>query len=148
MVDFYFNETEEELQELADIPYMENPRIKEQYEAISKIKKELMSTTSEALEILDQVNILAESIEKESEMNIIDDMLTQHEKLKNASSRIMNTDIMWAVYGLSEYKRMIKIFCTYAIMEQKRKEFLHHELLKARGYALQLDGQIEKQMGK
>jgi alpha-amylase/alpha-mannosidase (GH57 family) len=140
-IEVYFAETEEEKEELDRNVYMQNTRVKKRYEENSKIKQELMASTEEALEILDQIGKFAESIEKDSEMKILDDMLNRvnsHGEKEKANKDVINVDIMWAVYGLSEFKRMIKVFSTYAILEQKRKESIHFDLLRARAFAMQL----------
>jgi alpha-amylase/alpha-mannosidase (GH57 family) len=137
-IEVYFAETEEEKEELDRNVYMQNTRVKKRYEENSKIKQELMATTEEALEILDQIGKFAESIEKDSEMKIIDDMLNRVNAHGGSNPNVINVDIMWAVYGLSEFKRMIKVFSTYAILEQKRKESIHFDLLRARAFAMQL----------
>jgi len=141
-IEDYFGGTKQEGGGNGENIYLHNPLLKKEYSEISQLKKELMTTTEEALEILDQVQQIQELIEKDSEIKLIEQTLNKYGigGLEKASGKAINTDSLWAVYAISEFKRMIKLFGTYAILEQKRKESLHHELLSARGYARQLAG--------
>ncbi len=141
-IDDYFGYSDKEIEVNGEIVYLGNPRLRKQYDHIREIRTELMATTEEALQILEQVQGISELIEKDSEMKIVEQIIDKHGivGLEKASGKSINTDSFWAVYAISEFKRMIKLFGTYAILEQKRKESLHRELLNARGYALQLGG--------
>lgn len=121
--------------------YLNNPRLRKRYDEVASLKKELAGAAKEALEVLQQVQRLQELIEKDSELKIMEQIAGRHGAggLEKASGKSINSDSFWAVYGISEYKRMIKLFGSYAILEQKRKEALHRELLTARGYAMQLE---------
>ncbi len=139
-IEDYFGYSDKEVEVNGEIVYLGNPRLKKQYDHIREIRSELMATTEEALQILEQIQGINELIEKDSEMKIIEQIVNRHGELEKTSGKMVNTDSFWAVYAISEFKRMIKLFGTYAILEQKRKESLHRELLNARGYALQLSG--------
>ncbi len=141
-MDHYFGESSLVSEERGGNVYMKNSQVKKRYEEVAVLKKELLTATEEALEILQQVQLLQELIEKQSELKIMGQIGEKHGigGLEKASGKTVNTDSFWAVYAISEYKRMIKLFGSYAILEQKRKEILHRELLTIRGYAMQLEG--------
>lgn len=138
-LDEYFESDEE----LEGNMFLQNPIIMKQFEEIKEIKNELKSTIEESLELLSKVGELQELIDSDGELQVIEDLVKQTARLEK-SSETTNTDSFWAVYAAIEYKRMVKLFATYAMLEQKRKEAIHKDLLRVRGYATQLSGGEEK----
>ena len=136
-IDEFFGDSIEDLSR--NNLYMQNPKVKARFEEIRKVKNELKNSIGEALEILTQVQNFQESIEKDSELETIEQIVGQYGRLSKTSSEMTNTDSLWAIYAVSEFKRMVKLFGTYAILEQARKESIHKEILKARGYSFQLE---------